>query len=86
MKQFIGYKSSYLYTIILLVSSSISLAASGNGPGAGGTETVIPDSAPQPMEQNMFGGSEGKPDIAGDGIQNATGAIPFSGQNPLRFL
>ena len=58
--------------VCMLVSSAVAFAANGNGSGAGNEGVAIPGPAAQPMEQNMFVESEGKPAIAGDGIQNAT--------------
>ncbi|MEN8177777.1 MAG: hypothetical protein ABFS39_04075 [Pseudomonadota bacterium] len=61
-----------LYTsavaMFLLVSSSFAFAANGSGPGAGAAEAVNPQPETPLMEQKMLG----KPEIAGDGIQNAT--------------
>ncbi len=54
--------------MFLLASSSVLFAANGTGPGAGAEATVNPQPETPLMEQNMFG----KPDIAGDGVQNAT--------------
>ncbi|MDJ0806664.1 MAG: hypothetical protein QNJ78_07490 [Gammaproteobacteria bacterium] len=60
--------------LCMLIGSSLTLAANGNGPGA--AEAVAPQQNENPpMEQEMFGQPEdrgGQPEIAGDGIQNAT--------------
>jgi hypothetical protein len=56
---------SMAVAMFMLVGSSVALAANGNGPGAPAAVDPVPS---QPMEQKMFG----QPDIAGDGIQNAT--------------
>lgn len=53
-----------IITTCLLIGSSLVYA--GQGPGAVSATAVAP--APQLMQQNMFG----RPDIAADGINNAT--------------
>ena len=60
--------------MFLLVSSAVVFAANGSGPGAGNVGnvgnvgTVPGEPAAKPMGEKMFG----QPDIAADGIQNAT--------------
>ncbi len=53
-----------MITIGLLIGSSLVYA--GQGPGAGSAASVAP--MPQLMQQNMIG----RPDIAADGINNAS--------------
>lgn len=52
--------------MFLLVSSAVVFTANGSGPG--NAEAVTGEPAAESMGEKMFG----KPDIAGDGIQNAT--------------
>jgi hypothetical protein len=57
-------KLTSLITACLLIGFGAVYA--GQGPGGSSAETVAP--MPQLMLQNMYG----KPDLAGDGINNAT--------------
>ncbi len=57
---------STLIGMCFLVGSTTILAEGGGGAGAGAADAVAP--TPQLMEQKMLG----KPEIAGDGITNAT--------------
>lgn len=54
--------------MLLMVSSASLFAANGSGPGAASAGDPAQD---QPMEQKMFG----QPEIAGDGIKNATQVV-----------
>ncbi len=65
-------RNASVVAMLLLASSAVLFAANGNGPGSSNPQPSSPGPQAKPMEQNMFGESEGKPEIAGDGIQNST--------------
>ncbi len=54
--------------LFLMVSSAVAFAANSSAPGAGNVEAVTGTPAVESMGEKMFG----HPDIAGDGIQNAS--------------
>ncbi len=61
-----------LYTtavaMFLMVSSAVAFAGNGSGPSAGNAAVTPGESAVESMGEKMFG----RPDIAGDGVQNAS--------------